>query len=549
MDPLRGAAREPAVEASDGRAMRRDRVVRRILFAAALVVFAFGLWQQRRFVHDDAFISLRYAQRFLAGEGLTWNDGERVEGFSHPLWLAQTIVLGALGIPLPVAVRLLGLAYAAGVFVLWVHSRAHPLGLLLLVSLFGWPLWTLGGLETVGYCFLVLLGVRIAERTIEGTPSTRRNDERQHRGLWLGLALSAVGLMRPEGIGVAAALIVAVLLARRRAEAAIALCVFLAVTGGYHAFRWIYFGDWLATAARAKVTGLPLADALRAGIAYVASTAGEAGGTVVAALAMIAASPERRRSAALALAAVPMVAVIVVGGGDHMPGGRFVLPLAALLCFLGGRAMIAASGARRAALTAAVLVVASWQTVFTWAFPMPRDAAAAVGEIVGRELERRLPAGALVATATAGSMPYFAPSLSFLDTLGLNDPFIARSALVRGAEGPGSLPGHRKGNAAYVLSRRPDVILLGTAEGILGRRPIFAVDASLLEAPNFRARYAPFLIWAPVLPEERSHPRVARLLDSTGSRIPVTVYLLDDAPAAGVLREQATRLVPPWQSR
>src|SRR5687768_11268585 len=38
-------------------------------------------------VVDDAFISLRYADRLVAGDGLTWTDGERVEGYSNLLWV------------------------------------------------------------------------------------------------------------------------------------------------------------------------------------------------------------------------------------------------------------------------------------------------------------------------------------------------------------------------------------------------------------------------------------------------------------------------------
>ncbi|MGB5702608.1 MAG: hypothetical protein WBM48_07315, partial [Polyangiales bacterium] len=36
---------------------------------------------------DDAFISLRYAQRLLEGHGLTWTDGPPVEGYSNLLWV------------------------------------------------------------------------------------------------------------------------------------------------------------------------------------------------------------------------------------------------------------------------------------------------------------------------------------------------------------------------------------------------------------------------------------------------------------------------------
>ncbi|HET9905589.1 MAG TPA: hypothetical protein VFQ23_03085, partial [Anaerolineales bacterium] len=36
---------------------------------------------------DDAMISMRYAYNLAHGSGLVWNPGERVEGFTNPLWV------------------------------------------------------------------------------------------------------------------------------------------------------------------------------------------------------------------------------------------------------------------------------------------------------------------------------------------------------------------------------------------------------------------------------------------------------------------------------
>jgi arabinofuranosyltransferase len=38
-------------------------------------------------ISDDAFISMRVIDNFLHGYGLVWNVGERVQVFTHPLWL------------------------------------------------------------------------------------------------------------------------------------------------------------------------------------------------------------------------------------------------------------------------------------------------------------------------------------------------------------------------------------------------------------------------------------------------------------------------------
>ena len=56
----------------------------------ALALFALQAGWPWPFFSDDSFISLRYAARLLAGEGLTWTDGERVEGYSNLLWVLLT---------------------------------------------------------------------------------------------------------------------------------------------------------------------------------------------------------------------------------------------------------------------------------------------------------------------------------------------------------------------------------------------------------------------------------------------------------------------------
>ena len=52
------------------------------------------------FLADDALISLRYANRLLEGNGLTWTDGHPVEGYSNLSWTLLVALLGALGMDL-----------------------------------------------------------------------------------------------------------------------------------------------------------------------------------------------------------------------------------------------------------------------------------------------------------------------------------------------------------------------------------------------------------------------------------------------------------------
>lgn len=51
----------------------------RVLLLALIIIYA---W-----MGDDAFITLRTVDNFVSGDGLTWNPGERVQAYTHPLWM------------------------------------------------------------------------------------------------------------------------------------------------------------------------------------------------------------------------------------------------------------------------------------------------------------------------------------------------------------------------------------------------------------------------------------------------------------------------------
>ena len=73
----------------------RDEAGARWILASLLLLLLLLAWSLR-FVQDDAFISFRYAHNLVLGEGLVWNPGERVEGYSNFLWtLAIAAGLGA----------------------------------------------------------------------------------------------------------------------------------------------------------------------------------------------------------------------------------------------------------------------------------------------------------------------------------------------------------------------------------------------------------------------------------------------------------------------
>ena len=61
-----------------------------------LLVFVFACLFFIDATSDDAYITMRYARNAAAGEGIVYNPGERVEGYSNPLWLGLLVVAATI---------------------------------------------------------------------------------------------------------------------------------------------------------------------------------------------------------------------------------------------------------------------------------------------------------------------------------------------------------------------------------------------------------------------------------------------------------------------
>src|SRR5690242_18138108 len=74
------------------------------------------------YVVDDSFITFRYVRNFVRGNGLVYNPGERVEGYTNFLW--AMILSGILwinsNVNLLVVAQLLGIMFGAATILLAV---------------------------------------------------------------------------------------------------------------------------------------------------------------------------------------------------------------------------------------------------------------------------------------------------------------------------------------------------------------------------------------------------------------------------------------------
>jgi hypothetical protein len=481
------------------------------LLIAALAAFA---WDNH-FIQDDAFISFRYALNLARGQGLLWNPGERVEGYTNFLWtllmsgaiawgldpvrasfaLGLTcFVLGlvatfrlarlVLGAPWPAlaVVALLGTnytfsAYATGgletslqaCLVTWAtwlaftiagRDGARPLRMALLSLLAGLALLT-----RLDSALLLVVPYLIAAATVlRPEPATGHAPRDGQRDAGAGATrMSSHGLT-----GSAAAATTRPLSRRAAGLLALVLPAFLLVAP-WLAWKWWYYGDLLPNPFYVKVASGPslVRGLYYLGLFFVSYLLVHVPVLLAAAFAR---RPADWREPAGGLFATVMLwsLYIVVVGGDFMEFRLFVpmLPLAfTLLGWLLFRRLRPAWV--RAVLAGAVVAGSIHHTL---SFGSVRHGVESVWLLenhlrpdrerwarIGQRLGSLFPpqsADVAIATSAAGAIPYYS-GLRTVDMLGLNDRWVARHGRVMG-----SRPGHRRiATVDYLLERRVNLII------------------------------------------------------------------------------------------
>jgi arabinofuranosyltransferase len=100
---------------------RREEVLHILALTLAMVVFGASVLKLA-WVCDDAFITFRTIDNFVNGFGLRWNISERVQTFTHPLWLILLTPAYALFGHIYYVVIAISVALGAGT--IWLTSRA-----------------------------------------------------------------------------------------------------------------------------------------------------------------------------------------------------------------------------------------------------------------------------------------------------------------------------------------------------------------------------------------------------------------------------------------
>ena len=118
---------------------------------ALLLLLAGVVLVRTAWLCDDAFITFRVVDNWSHGYGLTWNVPDRVQVFTHPLWMLVVLLLHGLTGEFVVTVQVLGVGLSLAALALLVRGaasrRAAALALLALVLSRAFVDYSTSGLE------------------------------------------------------------------------------------------------------------------------------------------------------------------------------------------------------------------------------------------------------------------------------------------------------------------------------------------------------------------------------------------------------------------
>jgi arabinofuranosyltransferase len=444
-------------------------------------------------IGDDAYISFRYAYNWAVGHGLVFNPGEHVEGYTNLLWVLLLGLAFKLGVEIPTAAQLLGISFSIACLILVYHlgqtlqTQNKAVGILaawFLVINGSFAFWTVGGLEVPLFAFLIL------SASYMYVLSQLKQDRRAliaSSVLW-GITY----LARPEGALLFLLTIICLTIQITRTQEKtrwVDLIYFILagsfIIGVHMAWRLSYYGYPLPNTFYAKVGSDFFAQIYR-GFIYVRDFFWVYGLIFISLPIAFLIRPSIRKfpTTYLLLLSGSYLGYVAGVGGDSLQNFRFIVPVIPLLYLITLESwyqllpmpsgLPSRQGYLQLARFLAILIIG---ICFITTFSMSKRGVYLLEDVAyggkwvqtdeiddtyigwkqaGMWLKLNTPIEYHIALQPAGYIPFYSQRFS-LDMLGLNDTHIAHLPIKMGS----GKAGHEKWDGDYILSRRPEIIILG----------------------------------------------------------------------------------------
>jgi hypothetical protein len=213
---------------------------------------------------DDSMVSMRYAKNLAVGYGLVWNPGEKVEGFTNPLWVVYMSVFHLFNIDqsktsLFIQISgalflLLNLFFVKKIVAVAISQGSHNVALFaVLLTAFYLPLnnWGLQGTEVSLLTLLTSICVHRGVQYLQNGASP----------LLIYWILGAATLIRLDVVVLAIAIIVFFSIQKpedRKQNLSYGLSILIFFLVAQTIFRYWYYGELLPNTYYLKMTGFPI---------------------------------------------------------------------------------------------------------------------------------------------------------------------------------------------------------------------------------------------------------------------------------------------------
>jgi len=442
--------------------LSRPAVIGLVLAGLGCAVHLYLLYHFN-FTQDDAYISFRYAQNWVAGHGLVYNAGERIEGYTNFLWTIWLVGGRLAGMDLVLFSRILGALFGLGTIVMLFglghivtadksgrgNSLVSGAACLILGTAYAFAYWAISGLETAAFTFMLTAALAAFYR----------------RSPTAAVFLVLATLLRPEGALAAVIILALDWFSHRKITAyagwmAALWALFLLPMG---VFKLSYYGSLGPNPFYAKTAfGTPqLLDGARyAGQFFWHYLA--AGVLALPAIFIVGrlTSPLKAAMGFVLLYTLYIVAV----GGDVLKVDRFFVPLMPIV------AVIVVAGffrliRHRWLPLGGVAIAIAWQLCIPWehtaTFHAREKGLTDKMNKIAAHLAAVDSTDFSIALSTIGIVGYRLMDHPVIDMLGLTDSVVARHPEPP-VEGMETTWRERKFNAAALLARQPDYILFST---------------------------------------------------------------------------------------
>lgn len=448
-----------------------------IFFVIYCIFLSWSFWFQNV---DDAYISFRYGKNFMSGNGLVYNEGEYVEGYTNFLWTVITSPFTKnKSIDISTFALIIGLLLS--IFNIYLLTRItkqflnifplNPSYLILLPVMFfvlddSIAFWAIGGMEFPMYTLFILAATYYYFRI---------NKARQNY-IYMSLLLMFCTMTRPEGNMIFVITMVHFLLYRNsimkwKRKFVVIILLYALFAFLYYGFKYLYYGQLIPNTFYAKgVTDITMN--LLLGFKYLALCIG----TRLYIFIFILFIPFKKvvkdpKQSYLILFSVVYIIYLLVVGGDWMIANRFFVPIIPFLYILSTIGIIntinkiSSMGKKYEKIKskiinsgAAILCI----LLFTVTLSLLEYKELIIKDenykyeqqwsMFGRWLKNNVSPETVIAVGPAGKIPYYS-GLYTIDMWGLNNDYIAKTHSKR------LQAGHKKFDFEYVLSLNPEFII------------------------------------------------------------------------------------------